>query len=252
MARLTAAADDLPLLDKPRVESRTEYSCPRCKGRLLELKFHPEANIVLDRCEKCEGIWFDRKEFARVKLLRRALGRRWSTLLGTEKPAREYHQKWAYKLLCIWAPVILLSIAGLCLATVLAGRQIFWASMMVLLAGGLGLLSVPMMFIAFEKFRITDRTLEMRGLFYRKTLKFENVSAWDIHHTTVQTQDHTHRDEQAVIYAKRDRMTVPVAVLVDAPEFQRRLRSAMPVKPRVRRGGSFLAWAVYLRRLGFR
>ena len=30
--------------------------CPKCRGALRPLKFH---GTEIDRCEKCEGIWFD-------------------------------------------------------------------------------------------------------------------------------------------------------------------------------------------------
>ena len=38
--------------------------CPRCKGELKEQKYD---NILVDRCEKCKGIWLDENELDQLE-----------------------------------------------------------------------------------------------------------------------------------------------------------------------------------------
>jgi ribosomal protein L37AE/L43A len=37
--------------------------CPKCDGRLAEMKVE---DVVIDRCEKCKGVWLDAGELERL------------------------------------------------------------------------------------------------------------------------------------------------------------------------------------------
>ena len=63
------------MLEKDLPEFRTVYplarktslKCPRCEDFLEEMKFSARENLLIDRCRKCHGLWFDAQELARAK-----------------------------------------------------------------------------------------------------------------------------------------------------------------------------------------
>jgi len=62
-ATFTELADDIPKLQEVLSQAKyTEYTCPKCQGILQEMKYVPEGNLVIDRCDKCGGIWLDAEE----------------------------------------------------------------------------------------------------------------------------------------------------------------------------------------------
>jgi Zn-finger nucleic acid-binding protein len=40
--------------------------CPRCRQSSLKEEFVKEKDLTLDRCPKCQGVWFDRGELSRL------------------------------------------------------------------------------------------------------------------------------------------------------------------------------------------
>lgn len=38
-----------------------EYICPRCKDKMLKVKFD-ESEVVIDKCKNNHGLWFDKNE----------------------------------------------------------------------------------------------------------------------------------------------------------------------------------------------
>lgn len=42
----------------------TQLHCPKCQGNLSEVVY---ANITVDRCTECQGIWFDSLEAQQLK-----------------------------------------------------------------------------------------------------------------------------------------------------------------------------------------
>jgi Zn-finger nucleic acid-binding protein len=51
---------DIPEITRMKKSARkTGLICPRCEGNLEELPFSTKTNILVDRCEKCGGIFFD-------------------------------------------------------------------------------------------------------------------------------------------------------------------------------------------------
>lgn len=55
------------LLEKMRAKISTaeasEMNCPRCDGKLVETDY---ANIRVDVCNQCTGVWFDAGELAQI------------------------------------------------------------------------------------------------------------------------------------------------------------------------------------------
>ena len=56
-------AEDLPEL-KTALQTAlpTDFSCPKCQNLLLEVRFHSGADVMLDYCQACGGLFFDRGE----------------------------------------------------------------------------------------------------------------------------------------------------------------------------------------------
>ena len=68
----TAHGENLP--EKPATETRAELIqfesarvCPNCKRILLKYKVGHETGFMLDRCNDCGGMWFDRDEWETLK-----------------------------------------------------------------------------------------------------------------------------------------------------------------------------------------
>ncbi len=54
---------DIPEITRMKKSARkTDLLCPGCEGTLEELPFSTKTNILVDRCEKCGGIFFDSGE----------------------------------------------------------------------------------------------------------------------------------------------------------------------------------------------
>jgi uncharacterized protein len=59
-ARHFTIESDMPGLEAAlKTARKTGLSCPRCNGELEEMKYHETLEILIDRCGKCQGIWFD-------------------------------------------------------------------------------------------------------------------------------------------------------------------------------------------------
>jgi len=68
-------AQDLPDLERSRAEGRpTTLRCPRCAGAFVEVPYHAEADVVLDRCDGCGGLWFDAGEVPKVESIAARIG----------------------------------------------------------------------------------------------------------------------------------------------------------------------------------
>ncbi|RMD97241.1 MAG: hypothetical protein D6812_15640 [Deltaproteobacteria bacterium] len=56
-------ATDVPGIERIAGKGRGQaLTCPRCGGRLEEIRFAAQRHLALDRCTTCHGIWFDRDE----------------------------------------------------------------------------------------------------------------------------------------------------------------------------------------------
>lgn len=55
------AVEAIPTWDIPAVKA-----CPNCGRLLMRYKVLPNGALILDRCNQCNGIWFDPKEWAFV------------------------------------------------------------------------------------------------------------------------------------------------------------------------------------------
>ena len=42
---------------------KTELSCPKCEGSLMETEYE---KVVIDVCDKCSGVWLDAGELAQI------------------------------------------------------------------------------------------------------------------------------------------------------------------------------------------
>lgn len=45
---------------------QTDHKCPRCKGELREGSHETMADLLLDECAACGGLWLDRGELPRL------------------------------------------------------------------------------------------------------------------------------------------------------------------------------------------
>jgi Zn-finger nucleic acid-binding protein len=80
---LTGLAADLPYFKDALEHSReTIWPSPSAPCRLREIKFHPEFEVVIDYCPQSGGIWLDRGELDKLKLIAAQIGDPKSKVLG--------------------------------------------------------------------------------------------------------------------------------------------------------------------------
>ena|ERR1051326_8416673 len=46
---------------------KTGLICPRCQKELEEILYDEKADLLLDRCESCHGLWFDCQETEKLQ-----------------------------------------------------------------------------------------------------------------------------------------------------------------------------------------
>ena len=51
----------------PKSDAKRALICPECGHILHGYKIWPDIDFQLDRCENCNGVWFDRDEWAALK-----------------------------------------------------------------------------------------------------------------------------------------------------------------------------------------
>ncbi len=62
-AKYFSLEQDLPDLESSlKTAQQRGQVCPRCSAELQELKYDVNQDLLLDRCTKCEGLWFDAEE----------------------------------------------------------------------------------------------------------------------------------------------------------------------------------------------
>jgi Zn-finger nucleic acid-binding protein len=62
-ATFTELADDIPNLEEALADAKdTDYVCPKCQGKFQQMKYIHEGDLIIDRCNKCFGIWLDANE----------------------------------------------------------------------------------------------------------------------------------------------------------------------------------------------
>jgi Zn-finger nucleic acid-binding protein len=67
LAFITELNSDLPHPQADRTVGKpTVFPCPRCDGKLEELKFLPLMDLLVDRCPACRGIWLDNGELQKI------------------------------------------------------------------------------------------------------------------------------------------------------------------------------------------
>ena len=69
-ASFTELTDDIPNLEEALKDAKdTEYMCPKCGGKLQQMKYLPEGELIIERCIKCFGIWLDAEELWQMENL---------------------------------------------------------------------------------------------------------------------------------------------------------------------------------------
>jgi hypothetical protein len=68
LARYIELSTDIPELEEMQKGARkTDLYCPKCDGFLEELPFSSKTAILIDRCQQCEGIFFDAGELMKAE-----------------------------------------------------------------------------------------------------------------------------------------------------------------------------------------
>lgn len=71
LAFYTETPVDIPKLDQALAAGRdTGALCPRCAARnLLEVRYRPGADLLLDVCPSCRGVFVDRGELPKIEAM---------------------------------------------------------------------------------------------------------------------------------------------------------------------------------------
>lgn len=68
LANYIELSKDIPEIKEMKVQAKpTGLVCPKCQGALEELPFSSQTDIMVDRCSKCEGIFFDAGEIVEAE-----------------------------------------------------------------------------------------------------------------------------------------------------------------------------------------
>ena len=69
----------------PLQEQKNHVPCPKCQAPMKSFNYAYESGVVLDRCPKNHGLWFDGEELEKVQIYRENLN----------KEADKHRAKWA-------------------------------------------------------------------------------------------------------------------------------------------------------------
>ncbi|MBI4482689.1 MAG: zf-TFIIB domain-containing protein [Acidobacteria bacterium] len=68
VAKFNQFDPDFPLTHFKRLPGKpTRLRCPQCKGFLDQTWYAPGADLEVDRCTNCEGVWLDEDEIEKVR-----------------------------------------------------------------------------------------------------------------------------------------------------------------------------------------
>jgi Zn-finger nucleic acid-binding protein len=67
----------------PSHEIESKESCPKCQAQLMAINFAYDSGVIVDRCPKGHGIWFDGSELDQVQ----ARHEHWNHQVGKDKKA---------------------------------------------------------------------------------------------------------------------------------------------------------------------
>jgi uncharacterized protein len=64
---------------------RTDFACPKCDGKWIEIPYAPGDNLLIDLCTGCGAVWLDKGEFPKLEKIAAAMGDPQSKLLKAVK-----------------------------------------------------------------------------------------------------------------------------------------------------------------------
>jgi len=64
---------------------RTDFVCPKCGGKWIEIPYAPGENLVIDLCTGCGAVWLDKGEFPKLEKIAAGMGDPQSKLLKAVK-----------------------------------------------------------------------------------------------------------------------------------------------------------------------
>ncbi|MCG8592075.1 MAG: zf-TFIIB domain-containing protein [Proteobacteria bacterium] len=73
LAFYVETSEDLPSKRESDAEAReTDFACPKCPDqKLLEMPYQPGAELLIDSCGQCQGIFLDNRELPKLEALAR-------------------------------------------------------------------------------------------------------------------------------------------------------------------------------------
>ncbi len=69
-AKYFSFEQDIPNLEVALATAqKKDFFCPRCNNELEEIQYDGSSDLLLDRCNGCEGLWFDSEEVDKLMKL---------------------------------------------------------------------------------------------------------------------------------------------------------------------------------------
>ncbi len=62
-------AERQPSFSVPESETTRSLSCPGCSESMRVVNYGGDSGVLVDRCERCQGIWLDQQELEKIQLL---------------------------------------------------------------------------------------------------------------------------------------------------------------------------------------
>ena len=98
---LSGVWTDLELMDVYVSETFSDYLCPHCRARMVNVHPRDHLELRIDRCPSCHGIWLDNGELKRLRNVLQEVAEEHAHL--GERPQAWSALKWvAYRAAHMW------------------------------------------------------------------------------------------------------------------------------------------------------
>ncbi len=70
LAKTMGEKEDFPEPERLKTGPRSSIKCPKCQDiNMIEFTVSTKSKVILETCTRCQGVWLDSKEMAKIKSL---------------------------------------------------------------------------------------------------------------------------------------------------------------------------------------